>query len=45
VKAWLDAWVYGVKDRDEYWAKLGAETHERLKVKPRWSQPVNYGDF
>jgi glutaconate CoA-transferase subunit A len=45
VKAWLDQWVYGVKDRDEYWAKLGAETHERLKVKPRWSQPVNYGDF
>jgi len=45
VKAWLDEWVYGVKDRDEYWAKLGAETHERLKVKPRWSQPVNYGDF
>jgi len=45
VKVWLDEWVYGVKDRDEYWAKLGAETHERLKVKPRWSQPVNYGEF
>jgi glutaconate CoA-transferase subunit A len=45
VKAWLDEWVYGVKDRAEYWARLGAETHERLKVKPRWSQPVNYGDF
>ncbi|MCS6910854.1 MAG: CoA transferase subunit A, partial [Anaerolineales bacterium] len=23
VKAWLDEWVYGVKDRNEYWAKLG----------------------
>ena len=45
VKAWLDEWVYGVKDRDEYWTKLGTETHERLKVKPRWSQPVNYGEF
>jgi glutaconate CoA-transferase subunit A len=45
VKAWLDEWVYGVKDRNEYWAKLGAETHARLKVKPRWSQPVNYGEF
>jgi len=45
VKAWLDEWVYGVKDRDEYWAKLGVETHERLKVKPKWSQPVNYGEF
>ena len=45
VKAWLGEWVYGVKDRDEYWAKLGAETHERLKVKPKWSGQVNYGDF
>lgn len=45
VKAWLDEWVYGVADRAGYWAKLGADIHERLKVKPRWSQPVNYGDF
>src|SRR3990172_7635360 len=45
VKTWLDEWVYGVKDRDEYWARLGSETHERLKVKSRWSQPVNYGEF
>lgn len=45
VKAWLDEWVYGVKDRNEYWAKLGAETHARLKVRPRLSEAVNYGDF
>jgi glutaconate CoA-transferase subunit A len=45
VQAWLDEWVYGVKDRAEYWAKLGAEAHARLAVKPRWSEPVNYGDF
>lgn len=45
VKAWLAEWVYGVQDRAGYWAKLGAETHARLKVKPRWSEPVNYGDF
>jgi glutaconate CoA-transferase subunit A len=44
VRAWLEEWVYGVKDRSEYWAKLGAETRERLKVRPRWSEPVNYGD-
>ncbi len=44
VIAWLEEWVYGVKDRSEYWAKLGAETHERLKVRPRWSEPINYGD-
>jgi len=45
VKRWLDEWVYGVKDRDEYWAKLGAETRERLKVKPKMSGEVNYGEF
>jgi glutaconate CoA-transferase, subunit A len=44
VEAWLAEWVYGVKDRAEYWAKLGEATHERLKVKPKWSAPVNYGD-
>ena len=42
---WLDEWVYGVKDRDEYWQKLGEETHRRLAVKPRHSGPVNYGSF
>jgi glutaconate CoA-transferase subunit A len=45
VRAWLDEWVHGVKDRNGYWAKLGAETHARLKVRPKWSLPVNYGEF
>jgi len=45
VGAWLDEWVYGVKDRDEYWGKLGAETHERLRIEPLWSEPVNYGKY
>ncbi|MGH2523819.1 MAG: CoA transferase subunit A [Anaerolineales bacterium] len=45
VKAWLDEWVFGVKDRNEYWARLGSQTHDRLKVAPRWSEPVNYGEF
>ncbi len=45
VKAWLDEWVYGVKDRDEYWQKLGAETHQRLDVKPRPSATINYGEY
>ncbi len=45
VKAWLDEWVYGVHDRDEYWQKLGTETHERLKVAPLMSTPVNYGAY
>ena len=43
--AWLDEWVYGVRDRAGYWARLGAETHERLKVKPMMSVPVSYGAF
>ncbi len=45
VKAYLDEWVYGVKDRQEYWQKLGAEAHERLKVKARYSEKVNYGSY
>ena len=45
VKHWLDEWVYGVKDRAEYWAKLGGETRERLKVKPKLSGQVNYGEY
>jgi glutaconate CoA-transferase subunit A len=45
VKAWLNEWVYGVKDRAEYWQKLGAETHKRLKVPQRLSEPINYGNY
>jgi len=45
VKAWLDEWVFGVKDREEYWAKLGEETHKRLEVKPRMSEAINYGKY
>ena len=45
VRAWLDEWVYGVQDRAEYWQKLGVETHERLRVTPNMSSPVNYGAY
>lgn len=45
VKTWLDEWVYQVKDRAEYWQKLGHETHARLKVKSRLSVPVDYGQY
>jgi glutaconate CoA-transferase subunit A len=45
VKAYLNEWVYGVKDRLEYWQKLGAEAHERLKVKARFSEKINYGSY
>jgi glutaconate CoA-transferase, subunit A len=45
VKSYLDEWVYGVKDRTEFWQKLGADTHQRLKVKARFSEQVNYGNY
>ncbi len=44
-KQYLDEWVYGVKDRNEYWQKLGAETHKRLKVPDLMSEPINYGKY
>jgi glutaconate CoA-transferase subunit A len=45
VKAYLDEWVYGVKDREEYWQKLGEKAHRRLKVKARYSEKINYGSY
>ena len=45
VKAWLNEWVYGVKDREAYWQKLGAETHKRLEVPEQMSEPINYGKY
>ena len=45
VKSYLDEWVYGVKDRNDYWEKLGAKIHKRLRVKARYSEKVNYGQY
>jgi glutaconate CoA-transferase subunit A len=45
VQSWLDEWVYGVTDRDEYWEKLGDETRQRLKIAARYSEPINYGKY
>ncbi len=42
-RAWLEEWVYGVRDRAEYVEKMGRETWERLKPAQAWSLPVNYG--
>jgi glutaconate CoA-transferase subunit A len=42
---WLEEWVYGVKDREEYWQKLDPHVREHLKVKPRLSEVVNYGQY
>ena len=45
VKTWLDEWVYGVKDHEEYLQKLGSETRERLKVEENYSEKINYGKY
>jgi len=45
VKSFLDEWVYSVRDRLEYWQKLGPEVHARLAIKPRYSETVNYGEY
>jgi len=45
VHAYLEEWVYGVKDRQEYWQKLGPDVHARLKVEQRLSEVVDYGRY
>ncbi len=45
VQNYLDMWVFGVKDRSEYWEKLSPVIHERLRVGERPSAIVNYGDY
>jgi glutaconate CoA-transferase subunit A len=43
--AWLDEWVFGVADRAEYLAKLGAERVAALRPGPAPSGSVDYGDY
>ena len=45
VQAYLDEWVFGCPDRAAYWKKLGSAVHERLKVPPRPSVVVDYGEY
>lgn len=45
VEGYLEEWVFGVRDRAEYWQKLGSEVHRRLQVKSRPSIPVDYGAY
>lgn len=44
-RAWLDEWVYGVRDRAEYMRKMGAAVWERLAVGEAMAGPVNYGRY
>jgi glutaconate CoA-transferase subunit A len=45
VKAWLDEWVYGVEDHNEYLEKLGSDTRKRLQVEASYSEKINYGKY
>jgi glutaconate CoA-transferase, subunit A len=45
VKRYLDEWVFAVKDRNEYWDKLGGSVHSRLRITSRLSAPVDYGEY
>ncbi len=42
---YLEEWVFGVRDRAEYWQKLGADVHHALKVEPRPAATVDYGNY
>lgn len=39
---YLEEWVYGVRDRREYVERMGADI-DRLKARPQYCEPVNYG--
>lgn len=45
VQKWLAEWVYGVKNRQEFMAKLGAERILRLLPKRAYSVPTDYGVY
>ncbi|MBU2550865.1 MAG: CoA transferase subunit A [Proteobacteria bacterium] len=42
-KAFLDEWVYGVRDRNEYLGLLDANRLEKLRLEPTNPEPVSYG--
>lgn len=44
-RQYLDEWVFGVKDRQEYWEKPGTVKHQKLAVQPLMSEPINYGKY
>jgi glutaconate CoA-transferase subunit A len=40
--AYLEEWVYGLKNRAEYVERMG-DSIRRLKAKDQYCEPVNYG--
>jgi glutaconate CoA-transferase subunit A len=43
VRAYLDEWIFGVANHEEFMAKLGSDVMQRIAVRPHYSQPVNFG--
>jgi glutaconate CoA-transferase, subunit A len=43
LQAWLQEWILGTADHQEYLDKLGADYWSGLEVAPNYSEPVNYG--
>lgn len=39
---YLEEWVYGLRDRGEYVKRMAADL-DRLKARPHYCEPVNYG--
>jgi len=44
-EAWLEEWVYGVRDRAEYVEQMGVDVWDRLGPGEAMAQPVNYGQY
>ena len=44
-QAFMDEWIYGVKDRREYLHKMGVEILLKLRAKSFMSFPVDYGYY
>ncbi|MCL4450213.1 MAG: CoA transferase subunit A, partial [Candidatus Thermoplasmatota archaeon] len=40
---YLEDWVYGLNDREEYMKKLGTERQSSLRMKEKFVTPLNYG--
>jgi glutaconate CoA-transferase subunit A len=45
LQAWLEEWVYGLRDRSEYVEKLGADRLAALTPAPALSGEVDYGEY
>lgn len=45
IEAWLDEWVYGVRNRAEYVHKLGQDVLDRIRPGRAPAAPVDYGAY